>query len=818
MRYPLKEVVSWYDTTEERFCLDRVRAALGIARNRSDAFASSLPFSLNDTTAGTETELQVAVQGNSSAVDLPLVLLHSNYYANICKRAAAGDTSSRAITNLKRFIEGNREALWENSWVRFPVRFLSPFTQEILQNDLLSDKRNPLSPLRTDAAAFRVTQSGEEYLRIPISYLIKLALAEVVGVRRTVPPVVKVTALKFMEHFLSDNTSPETFSFYVVPFRSDLGFGRAVAKENAKRYLLTQLLVMYANRTFGLEDLGQKALIYYSPHPPIRQKRLNECISDSFYRELFMNPCLSGWYAGQAKREYMALCHKVLSRSQLNAVAKLREAGIITRNLVVMPNLSNISLANNGTHLSLGSSKLSQAREDPLSGFNEADEKYLGDLAIKIVEHFLPLFVGAYSAAPYRLDFTDFHPERVLGFLPHELDYTHLRMIWRRWKQKARLKILGRPLTPFGLEWLDRALSVVFRLKGDYVPDFRLIDYLVAVLSTDRSPALDGTLHNGDRLKRDLEELGVFDQRMSLYTLYRLREFDTMGFSGFEGRHYSLFENLSDDVAEAANLQTLVTALAYKLIFQGSYTHRHIPDDPSVESERRQIFFCSAIGIPTFYVRHDTGNLFLKRIIERTQDVRYSRRYPGFLRVYVRQFCLALIKFIRLEAGDLIELLGLEETVSDLFRRWEEPRHYSAEGRLVKGILSQMGERSPLDVEAGKFNAIAELYYRTTLRKRHIKDAMAFLREDIRHYQMATTLLDEDTRAALRAMMDSSDLLSFLDKVESEVVTDTVSPHTLTTLIDLVIISLREDARRSLLSDTLQDAYESVSPSIHRAS
>jgi hypothetical protein len=32
-------------------------------------------------------------------------------------------------------------------------------------------------------------------------------------------------------------------------------------------------------------------------------------------------------------------------------------------------------------------------------------------LAIKIVEHFLPLFVGAYSAAPYRLDFADFHPE-----------------------------------------------------------------------------------------------------------------------------------------------------------------------------------------------------------------------------------------------------------------------------------------------------------------------------------------------------------------------------------------------------------------------
>jgi hypothetical protein len=31
----------------------------------------------------------------------------------------------------------------------------------------------------------------------------------------------------------------------------------------------------------------------------------------------------------------------------------------------------------------------------------------------------------------------------VLGFLPHELDYTHLRMIWRRWRKKADLNFFG---------------------------------------------------------------------------------------------------------------------------------------------------------------------------------------------------------------------------------------------------------------------------------------------------------------------------------------------------------------------------------------
>ena len=69
---------------------------------------------------------------------------------------------------------------------------------------------------------------------------------------------------------------------------------------------------------------------------------------------------------------------------------------------------------------------------------SQREEKRLGDLAIKIFEHFLSLFVGTYSAAPYRIDFAEFHPEKLLSFLPHELDFTHLRLMWREWKEKAQ--------------------------------------------------------------------------------------------------------------------------------------------------------------------------------------------------------------------------------------------------------------------------------------------------------------------------------------------------------------------------------------------
>jgi len=396
----------------------------------------------------------------------------------------------------------------------------------------------------------------------------------------------------------------------------------------------------------------------------------------------------------------MHLCHRVLSRSQMNAILKLREAGIVINNLVTLPNLSNISLANNGIHISLGSQKLSCLLADPSSGFTNAHEKYLGDLVVKIVEHFLPLFVGTYSAAPYRLDFTDFHPEKALGFLPHELDYTHLRMIWRRWKKKANLNIFGNPITPFGPVWLDHVIHALFNLKGDFVLDFRLIDYLVALMSTKKSPALDGSLGNHERLKKDLSDMGVFDTKMSLYLFDKLRSYADMGFSGFEGRYYSLFYSFDKDMRYAVELQNLIYLLAFKYIAAGQIGHEHIPDDPFVESERRQIVFGTAIGIPTFFVCLDTGNALMKHIMERTHGVRRSRRYPGYLRVYNLEYRKALGRILRDDASDLIEVLGAGDILEDLKNRLETPEFYSAFGKLTSGILGEAGVSSPVAVIA----------------------------------------------------------------------------------------------------------------------
>ncbi|MCA9770954.1 MAG: hypothetical protein KC466_01015 [Myxococcales bacterium] len=705
----------------------------------SAATKGRVPFAGDDATAGSENELQTAVIGTRDAVDLPQAIERSNYFADLRRRVAAGDMSRSLVTDVERFLTENRERVWENSWVRFRRAALSPSADALLRRDLLADKRDPASGPRSDAERFAFEEGGESWVRVPVSYLLRVALADAV---EGAPAALAATGARLLDHFISDNTSPETTSFHVVGTDEDgRGLGRAVAREAALRFLLTQALVAYANGRFGLIESGQRVVVYPAANVPGRIRALNGCISDAFYRELFMSPCLAGWDRGEDKQRYMHLCHQVLSRSQLNAVLKLREAGVIANNVVVLPNPSNASLANNGVHLSLGSRRLTALRAAG-GAFGAREEKYVGDLVIKIVEHFLPLFVGAYSAAPYRLAFEDFHPERALGFMTHQLDYTHVRMLWRRWRKKANLRVFGRPITPFGPVWLDRAVRLGFGLRGDFVPDWRLTDYFAWVMSTERGPALDGTLGNVERLKADLGALGVFDPAMSIYLAYRLREFSQMGFCGFEGRHYSLFHGLDEDFGRAADLQCLVTALAWRYVMEGKVRHADIPDRPEIESERRQVFFGAAIGVPTFFVSRETKNRFLGRILALAERARASRRYPGSVRVHNLEYRRALLHMIRRDAPDLIESMGLQETVRDLEDRLDDPKGRSAAGKLTGVILGELGARDPMAVPAGEFNAAADRAFRTTLREAHLREGVLALADVARK-------LDSETIAQL---------------------------------------------------------------------
>lgn len=755
----------------------------------ADASMARLPFAPGDVTAGVENEMQTAVRGAADRVDLALTIQHSNFFANIERRMARGRSSRRVRSDLEAYLRDNPDGVWENSQVRVPADSFNALASSVLNGDLRADKSRPDLGLRADAGNFLVGEGAQQFVRMPISYLLKFALADYVG-GAPLPTALKTLGLSLLPNFLNDNTSPEQTSFYVSTSAASARIGNAVVKETAQRYLLTQLLVAYANDKFRLREHGQECLVYFSALPPQRQKRLNECVSDSFYRDLFMNPCLSGWDRGEAKHDYMHLCHSVLSRSQLHALPRLRQLGIIKRNLVVVPTVSNTSLANNGTHVSIGSLRLGRAFAARGDGGYRADERYTGDLAVKAIEHFLPLFVDTYSGAPHRLDFTDFHPERVLAFLPHQLDDTHLRMIWQSWKRKADISVAHTPMTPFGIGALDRGLSGAFDLRGDFTPDYRLLDYFVALLSTDRSAGLDGTVGNSERLKRDLEEAGIFAAHMTTYLPYRPREFAQMGFAGYEARTYSVFENLGRDLGGATGLQTLITALAYKYMATGAVGHSAIPDNPEIESERRQFMFAAAIGLPFCYVRCDTGNLFLRRILAHTRRSRPSKFYRGYLKVSLADYRGALIRMLHADAPDLIETFGLAATLADTQNRIDDP-NAGASGRLNTAVLSALGARSPLHVPAHDYNRAAERHYRETLRRAHTEECFDLLLRD------CLALEDADGRGAydhaLREVMGEQSALAFALRVKRDALNETLPLTTLRQLIALVLIVIGRD-------------------------
>jgi hypothetical protein len=692
------------------------------------------PFTGEDSSVGMEFELQVAVEGDHQDVDLPITIDSSTFFKNVVKRSARGDLPAVCLQSLKDFLHNNSGNIWENNWVRFPENRLTAWSKMVVAEDFQADKSNPVSKPRTDIHRFRCMHRGHECLRLPISYLLKLSLANAISSNNMLPSELFETGKSLMDNLLSDNTSPEVLRF-TIPVAGRRRIGDLAGAESARTLLICQLLVQYANKTFGLEESGQKCLLYCAPHAPFRQKYLNTIVPDSYYRHLFISPCLAGWNRGEDKYRYMELCHKTLSRSQLNTIGKLKDAGIITRNLIVLPNTSNTCLANNGTHVSLGSRMLTKMAGDVDSPFTPPVEKYFGDLVIKIVEHFLPLFVNTYTAAPYRLDFSDFHPEKVLGFLPHELDYTHLRMIWRRWQKKARLGFLGKTFTPFGPRWLDITLAKMLYLQGDLVPDFRLIDYLVTLLSTETSPGLNGMIGKNQRLKEDLGEMGIFDPRMAIYLPYRQRVFAISGYAGFEGRSYSLFHSLREDMAEAVDMQNLVTALACRYVLEGKINHHDIPDQPSIESERRQIFFGRAINLPTFYVRADTGNRFLRRILTDIPTQRHSKRYKGYIRIRHDEYNLALLGLLKTDAADLIAAQNLEPRLESRRQRLSEDGA-STFAKIIAGAKGELpGGKDPFRFSTEEFNGAIGRYYRAGLKTGYLGEALDVLIDDCRRQE-----------------------------------------------------------------------------------
>jgi hypothetical protein len=245
-------------------------------------------------------------------------------------------------------------------------------------------------------------------------------------------------------------------------------------------------------------------------------------------------------------------------------------------------------------------------------------------------------------------------------------------------------------------------------------------------------------------------------------------------------------------------------------------THADIPDDPVTESERRQIFFGTAIDLPTFFVRADTPNRFLRDILARTRQTRGSQRYPGYLRIHHAEYRRALLQLLREQAAGLTESFQLGTMLEDLGLRLDFPGECATSGRLTRGILEQVNAVHPLKVEAGEFNRGAEAYYRETLARRHFEEGLDYFARDLDRLDRVAYLNDPSIREALGHAAGDQSACAFFARIKPDLLADRLDLATMRKLIHLVIFAVHRDQLRS--RQFLAKRHDDVDNSpIHRA-
>ncbi|MFH2057786.1 MAG: hypothetical protein ABIJ59_02670, partial [Pseudomonadota bacterium] len=207
------------------------------------------------------------------------------------------------------------------------------------------------------------------------------------------------------------------------------------------------------------------------------------------------------------------------------------------------------------------------------------------------------------------------------------------------------------------------------------------------------------------------------------------------------------------------------------------------------------IFFGSAINLPTFYVKTGTKNFFLKKIVSKISKTRMSRRYPGYTRVKVVDYKKALIQLIIQDGQDLIQVLNMQDILSDLEARINDPVLYSTSGKLVNKILDGQKSQDPMKMGSNAFNQKAEKYYIHDLRKQQMDQGFKVLTEEFAKMDLWAGYRDPALREVINTILNGKDLISFLAGVKHSCLDETM-PHELSKqLIFLMILYTNKETK-----------------------
>jgi hypothetical protein len=240
----------------------------------------------------------------------------------------------------------------------------------------------------------------------------------------------------------------------------------------------------------------------------------------------------------------------------------------------------------------------------------------------------------------------------------------------------------------------------------------------------------------------------------------------------------------------------LLTSLACRLIASGQLSHADVPDDPQVESERRQIFFGAALGVPTFFVHQRSGNRLLWSLVSQAQRVRPSRRYPHYLRVHNHEYRRALLRYLRGNGLDICQAMGRPRLLDELEARLESPGASAAQV-ITRAVLERTGERTALEVRAQDFNQAAEDYYRQDLRRVHLAEGLQALAEDLASLHFRRAAQGPEFRQALAFCLGQGEPASLVAELSPALLVDELTPDDALRLINLLLISLAHDAQEA---------------------
>jgi hypothetical protein len=101
-------------------------------------------------------------------------------------------------------------------------------------------------------------------------------------------------------------------------------------------------------------------------------------------------------------------------------------------------------------------------------------------------------------------------------------------------------------------------------------------------------------------------------------------------------------------------------------------------------------------------------------------------------------------------------------------------------------------------VNAREFNIGAERYYRITLRKQHIEEALGFLIQDCSVLDLERSPLDESQRKALRVIFQGQDAARFIENAKEDVLHERAEIPTLQRLMNLVLFMVHYDQKAAM--------------------